>query len=181
MALAIIILALIGTTLAIAGRVLFPQIDSPGHVDAIVVVAGSSDDRYAYARFLAESGTADRVLVSRPTGNRAYFDEIDSYCAASPVRAPDGRDIEIECFTPDTNTTSGEVSATTRIAHENGWDSLLAVTYWGHVSRVRIYLQQCFSGDVYVTDTPRSTRISKRYALTHEIGGHVKAILQPAC
>ena len=55
------------------------------------------------------------------------------------------------------------------------------VTYWGHVSRVRIYFEQCFDGPVYVTDTPKPTSTSRRYALEHEIGGYFKAFLKPAC
>ena len=42
---------------------MFPQVDPTECVDAIVVVDGSNDDRYAYARSLAEEGVADRILV----------------------------------------------------------------------------------------------------------------------
>jgi hypothetical protein len=55
------------------------------------------------------------------------------------------------------------------------------VPYWGHVSRVRIYFEQCFDGAVDVTETPRPTQISRRYTLLHETGGYVKAFLKPAC
>lgn len=185
--------ALIAATLAVgsvvvagltAGRaVLYPHVDSPGHVDAIVVVAGANDDRYVYARHLAEAGVADRILVSQPSpgGGSSYATAIDAYCKSSPVIARDGRRIEIECFEPDVDTTEGEAIAATRIAHDRGYDSLLVVTYWGHVSRVRIYFEQCFDGPVYVTDTPRPTQISRRYALLHETGGYFKAFLKPAC
>lgn len=167
-----------------AGRaVLFPRVDSPNRVDAIVVVAGTNDDRYVYARHLAEDGVADRILVSQPSpgGDDSYSSAIDTYCESSPVVARDGRRIQIECFEPDVDTTEGETTAATRIARERGYDSLLAVTYWGHVSRVRIYFEQCFDGPVYVTDTPRPTQISRGYALLHETGGYLKAFLKPAC
>ena len=55
------------TGLTAAGAVLFPRIDSPDRVDAIVVVAGAADDRYVYARRLAEEGLADRIMVSQPS------------------------------------------------------------------------------------------------------------------
>lgn len=125
---------------------------------------------------------AHRVLVSRPpSSTEAYADVLDAYCASTPVPARDGQRVDIECFAPDVDTTEGETTAATRIARERGWDSLLVVTYWGHVSRVRIYFEQCFDGSVYVTDTPRPTQISRRYALLHETGGYVKAFLKPAC
>ncbi|EFV93363.1 hypothetical protein ES5_01256 [Dietzia cinnamea P4] len=166
-----------------ARAVLFPQVDSPDRVDAIVVVAGMNDDRYVYARHLAEIGVADRILVSHPApgGDDSYSAAINAYCATSPVVTRDGRRILIECFQPDVDTTEGETTAATRITRERGYDSLLVVTYWGHVSRVRIYFEQCFDGPVYVTDTPRPTQISRRHALLHETGGYFKAFLKPAC
>lgn len=168
--------------LTAASAVLNPRIDSPERVDAIVVVAGANDDRYAYARHLAAEGVADQVLVSQPPSTTGgYATVIDSYCASTSVVAREGRTVSIECFVPDVDTTEGETTAATRIAHERGWNSLLVVTYWGHVSRVRIYFEQCFDGAVYVTDTPRPTQISRRYALLHETGGYVKAFLKPAC
>ena len=168
--------------LSVASAVLRPRVDSPDRVDAIVVVAGAADDRYVYARHLAEEGIADRILVSQPLGATApYATTLGSYCAATPVTARDGRKVEIECFDPDMDTTEGEAKAATRIARERGWDSLLAVTYWGHVSRVRIYFNQCFDGAVYVTDTPRPLPKLKTGALLHETGGYLKAFFKPAC
>ena len=78
-------------------------------------------------------------------------------------------------------TTEGESKAATRIAHERGWNSLLVVTYWGHVWRVRICFGQCLDGAVYVTDTPRPLSKSRKDALLHETGGYMKAFLKPAC
>lgn len=175
--------AVIVVVLTAARAVLFPRVDSPGRVGAIVVVAGAADDRYVYARHLAEGGVADRILVSQPSpgGDDSYFTAIDAYCENSPVIARDGRRVEIECFQPDVGTTEGETTAATRIARERGYDSLLVVTYWGHVSRVRIYFEQCFQGRVYVTDTPRPLSKSRKDALLHETGGYFKAFLKPAC
>lgn len=178
----VLVVGLLATGLTAARAVLFPQVDSPERVDLIVVVAGANDDRYVYARSLAEDGVADHILVSEPPSAPGRLaDSIASYCASTPVVARDGRRIQIECFQPDVSTTEGETTAATRIARERGYDSLLVVTYWGHVSRVRIYFEQCFDGPVYVTDTPRTTNISRRYALLHETAGYFKAFLKPAC
>lgn len=173
------------TGLAAARAVLFPKVDAPAQVDAIVVVAGANDDRYVYGWHLAEHGATDQILVSLPPGDVAssplHGKMLNSFCAATPIHARDGRQIGVECFAPDVDTTEGETTAASRIAHERGWKSLLVVTYWGHVSRVRLYIEQCFGGDVYVTDTPRPTQISRRYALLHETGGYAKALVKPAC
>lgn len=168
--------------LTAARAVLFPRVDSPGRVSAIVVVAGAQDDRYVYARHLAEEGVADHILVSQPSGGTgSYAAFLDSFCATTPVNARDGRQIEVKCFAPDVGTTEGETSAATRIAQERGYESLLVVTYWGHVQRVRLYFEQCFDGPVYVTDTPRPLSKSRKDALLHETGGYVKVALRPAC
>ena len=168
--------------LSAGSAVLHPRVDSPERVDAIVVVAGGRDDRYVYARHLAVEGVADSILVSQPPSTSGrYAAAIDSYCSSAPVVARDGRRVEIECFAPDVDTTEGEATAATKIARERGWESLLVVTYWGHVSRVRIYFEQCFDGAVYVTDTPRPLSKSRKDALLHETGGYLKAFLKPAC
>ncbi|MCT2141113.1 ElyC/SanA/YdcF family protein [Dietzia cinnamea] len=173
---------LLATGLAAAKAVLFPQVDSPARVDAIVVVAGANDDRYVYARHLAQNGVTDNILVSQPSSaSGRYAAAISSYCASTPVLARGDRQIDVECFSPDVDTTEGETTAATRIARDRGYDSLLVVTYWGHVSRVRIYFEQCFGGSVYVTDTPRPLSRSRRDALLHETGGYGKAFLKPAC
>ncbi|MDV8001445.1 ElyC/SanA/YdcF family protein [Rhodococcus sp. IEGM 1408] len=177
-----VMVAAVVAGLSAASSVLHPRVDAPETVDAIVVVAGANDDRYVFARHLAEEGLAERILVSQPpSATGSYASALHSYCASTPVLARDGRRVDIECFAPDVDTTEGETTAATRIAHSRGWESLLVVTYWGHVSRVRIYFEQCFNGSVLVTDTPRPTQISRRYALLHETGGYVKAFLKPAC
>lgn len=178
----VLVVGLLVTGLTAARAVLFPQVDSPERVDAIVVVAGSHDDRYVYARSLAEEGVADHILVSQPpSGTGPYAAAIDAYCASTPVLARDGRRIDVECFAPDVDTTEGETTAATRIARERGYRSLLVVTYWGHVSRVRMYFEPCFDGPVYVTDTPRPLSRSRKDALLHETGGYLKAFIKPAC
>ena len=179
---ALFVLIAVAAGLSAASAVLHPKSDSPDRVDAILVVAGARDDRYVYARHLAEEGVADRILVSRPPGAAGpYSTALDSYCASTPILARDGRSVEIECFSPDVDTTEGETTAATRIARERGYSSLLVVTYWGHVSRVRMYFEQCFNGPVYVTDTPRPLSKSRKDALLHETGGYLKAFIKPAC
>lgn len=174
---------LVSSVLILATRAaLYPTVDSPTSADAIVVVAGANDDRYAYARSLAEHGVADRILVSHAeTEIPEYAQTLKAVCRNESIRSRDGKKIPVECFTPDVNTTEGETTAATRIAHERGYESLLVVTYWGHVSRVRIYFEQCFDGPVYVTDTPRPLAKSRKDALLHETGGYFKAFLKPAC
>lgn len=168
--------------LAAGSAVLHPRIDSPKGVDAIVVVEGAADDRYGYARQLARAGVANHIIVSRTPGSTSeYATAIDTYCASAPFLNVDNQLVDIECFSPDLGTTEGEAATATQIAQDRGWSSLLVVTYWGHVSRVRIYFEQCFDGAVYVTDTPRPASISRRYALLHESGGYVKSFFNPAC
>jgi len=179
----VVIALAVGSGITMANAVLHPRVDSPARVDGIVVVAGALDDRYVYARHLAESGVADQLVISYPDQRKwpDYAAAVDRECASNPIRARDGRSISVSCFSPDPATTEGETRAATAIARERGWHSLLVVTYWGHVSRARLYFDQCFDGDVHVTDTPRPLEISRRHAVVHESGGYVKALVTPAC
>lgn len=162
--------------------ILHPSTDDPGSVDAIVVVAGAFDERYDHAVELAVRDLVPTVLVSRPSKMWSVTAAlVDGTCDSSPISSPNDHQVEIECFTPDSDTTEGETTAATRIARERGWKSILVITYWGHVSRVRIYFNQCFAGAVYVTDTPNRLSKSRKDALLHETGGYVKALLKPAC
>ena len=167
--------------LASSVAVFHPRTDAPARVDAIVVVAGLNDGRYAYAEKLAKQGVSDHILVSRPpsTGPR-LGSVIDNFCADSPPR-PRTSSFAVECYTPDFDTTEGEAAAASRVAHARGWSSLLVVTYWGHVSRVRLYFNQCFEGRVFVTDTPERAPVPRRHAFVYETGGYAKAIARPAC
>lgn len=64
-----------------ARAVLFPRINSPGRVDAIIVVAGAADNRYVYASHLAKEGVAVQVLVSQPSpaGSSTFATAIEDY------------------------------------------------------------------------------------------------------
>ena len=76
----VLVVGLLVSGLTAARAVLFPQVDSPERVDAIVVVAGIDDDRYEHARSLAEEGVADHILVSQPpSGTGRYAAAINSY------------------------------------------------------------------------------------------------------
>ena len=87
----LVVLALVVAGLTAARAVLFPRVDSADRVDAIVVVAGAQDDRYIYARHLAEEGAADHILVSQPSGSSGpYATALNSYCATTPITARDG-------------------------------------------------------------------------------------------
>lgn len=98
-------------------------------------------------RHLAKAGVSDRILVSQPPSESGkYGSVIAAYCASNPIFDRGGRRIEVECFRPDIDTTEGETTAATRIARDRGFESVLVITYWGHVSRVRIYFSQCHDG-----------------------------------
>lgn len=179
----LLVMMLIGASATTAVfAVLSPTVDTPTRVDGIVVVSGAADDRYAHASALITEGTADQLLVSRPSGaSPRVRTTVAAACSDLRPVTPDGIVVRPTCFAPDTDTTEGETRAATAIARERGWHSLLVVTYWGHVSRVRLYFDQCFDGDVHVTDTPRPLEISRRHAVLHESGGYVKALVTPAC
>lgn len=48
------------------------------------------------------------------------------------------------------------------------------------MSRVRLDLERCFTGEENVADTPRPLSRSQKDALLHKAGGYVKASMEPA-
>lgn len=129
-----------------------------------MVVAGASDGHYFYARHLTEEFVVDRMLAPSSTGKGDHVAASEAHCAATPITARAGRRVDVACSAPDVDTTEGETTAATRIAHERGWGPLLVVAYGGHVSRVRLYLEQRFAGNISLTGTPRPF---PRHARTH--------------
>lgn len=159
-----------------------PKVDKPAQVDAIVVMAGADDYRYQHAKNLAVAGVSDHLIVIvPPRAGEPYASRLADYCEHPVGETDDGRLIAVDCIAPTSDSTEGDVAAAMGILRANNAKSVLAVTYWGHVSRVRIYFEQCFEGAVYVSDTPDPVDASRRYALFHETGGYVKAFFKPAC
>lgn len=68
-----------------------------------------------------------------------------------------------------------------RIAEEEGWATLTAVTNRPHTHRVRAVFKQCTNLDVVVVSTDYVNMTRMPYHVGREIGGYIKFWLTNPC
>lgn len=115
-----------------------PQIDPLRRADAILVLGGHGDLRYALGLDLGLQGLAPNLVVSNPTGAADQWQA--DYCATPPAG------LHVYCFVPDPPTTKGEGRELHRLAAQHGWRTVITVTFPPHVSRARFVLERSCDG-----------------------------------
>ena len=148
-----------------------PQIDTLRRADAILVVGGDAPRaRYRYGLELARQGWAPHLVLSNPSG------QVDRACARRDER------FTTQCFEPDPPTTLGEARELRRLAHENGWRTVIVVTYPPHVSRARYIIGKCFDGELIMAASPgRLSALGWAWMYVYQSAGYVKSFVQGSC
>jgi hypothetical protein len=116
----------------------WPPTDQPRHVDAILSLNGPNEGaRQALAVSLAEKGYASTLIFSR--GGYAR----DTPCPKVPR-------ISVVCFVDVPNDTRGEARWAGRYAERHHLHSLMIVPGRPQVTRARLLMERCFSGQIVV-------------------------------
>jgi uncharacterized SAM-binding protein YcdF (DUF218 family) len=128
--------------------------------DAVVVFAGSPE-RLETAIELMERGAAPNLVIP----NGATADVGTNLC----------RQASFQVFCPDTGeiSTWGEARAIARLAEENGWSRLIAVTSVYHVHRATSLLRKCHDGPVEVVSPPRDVDLDWVGKVGYEWAGYL--------
>ena len=159
-------LVLVAVIFLVASSVLFvwPATDQPRRVDAILSLAGSNEGaRESKAVFLAKKGYAPVLLFSQG-GNRA-----DTACPRVPR-------VSVVCFVAHPGQTIGEVRFAANYAHRHGWHSLMVVAGRTQITRARLLMKQCFTGQIVMIPAPvQLTHLP--YEIVYEWGALTKAVL----
>lgn len=142
-----------------------PYSVNPDRADAIVVLAGGAGERLDRALELVEQQVADTLVLSY--GNQMWFDS-----EAIAETCDDVARFEVICFEPDPDSTKGEAMTFTRLAEEQGWQTVVLVTSEYHLHRATLRFNRCFDGEVLPVAAPASTRL--RF-LVHEWLGTIEA------
>lgn len=162
---ATLLIALLVVVLLVASAVLFvwPATDNPRRVDAIVSLNGRDEaSRERLAIHLAESGYARVVLFS--LGN------------SGATRCPRVPRIRVVCFVAEPPRTAGEVEFAAKFARRHGWHSLMLVPIRPQVTRARMLMKRCFSGQI--TIVAASVPLTQLpYEVIYEWGALVKALV----
>ncbi len=118
----------------------------PAQVDAIVVLGGSGN-RLEMAIGLARQGRARYLVVSE-----GMF--IPPDLCGTRIGT-----VLVICFMPDPDTTQGEAEATSRLARQYGWRSIVLVTTPDQTWRAELRFRRCYSGSIYGVTTPLPLRM----------------------
>ena len=140
------------------------EVETVGPADAVVLFAGSPE-RLETAVELMERGAAPSLVI--PNGTTA--DVGTNLC----------RQASFQVFCPDTGeiSTWGEARAIGRLAEENGWSRLIAVTSVYHVHRASSLLRKCHEGPVEVVTPPRDVDLDWVGKIGHEWAGYLASAL----
>jgi uncharacterized SAM-binding protein YcdF (DUF218 family) len=151
-----------------------PQIDPLRYADAILILGGYGDLRYAFGLELALHGWAPNLVVSNPTGANDQWQR--NYCAAPPSG------LKVHCFVPDPPTTKGEARELGRLAGQYGWRTVIVVTFRPHISRARFVLERCFHGDLIMIANPEHISVARwAFEYVYQTTGYLRAMLQSGC
>jgi uncharacterized SAM-binding protein YcdF (DUF218 family) len=172
----VVSVCLLLTAAVIGGLLVYvrPQIDPLRHADAILILGGSGRHRYAFGLDLGLQGWAPKVVVSNPRGPDDPW--LTKYCATPHPR------LDLHCFVPDPPTTKGEGRELRRLAAQDGWRTVIVVTFRPHISRARFILEQCFDGDLVMVASPDHISLPRwAFEYVYQTVGYVRAALQPSC
>jgi uncharacterized SAM-binding protein YcdF (DUF218 family) len=150
-----------------------PTINRVTHADAVVVLGPPDNYRLSAAERLVAEGVADQLLISVPATG---FGRAVQLCAHPPAG------VRATCFKPDPGTTRGEAEATRRMAHTQGWTTVVVVTSKFHVSRARMIFDRCLDGTVETVSAHQSISPAQwAYQYVYQSAGYVRAFLQGGC
>jgi uncharacterized SAM-binding protein YcdF (DUF218 family) len=172
----ILVSALLAMAVVTAGFPIYvaPQIDDLRHADAIFVLGGRGYERYSYGLALALRGVAPQLVVSNPAGAQDIW--LTDLCEHQRYA------FTVSCFKPEPDTTFGEARELRRLAIEQGWRTVIVVTFRPHISRARYIVEKCFDGDLIMSASP--ARLSFEYWMwmyVYQTAGYIRAAFQSAC
>ena len=128
---------------------LHPATTEPERVDAVVVLAGGTGERFDTGMRLIEAGVSDTLVLS--TGITWFLPEsrpVHELCARPP------QDVELHCVAAVPDSTEGEAEDISQLADEQGWHSLAVVTSSYHLTRSMRWFGRCFDGELYGVAAP---------------------------
>ncbi len=160
----IVLILLLGVTYFWFVAPAVAEIDDLTPADAVVVFLGDPE-RLETAANLMDLGIADNLVI--PNGSTGE----------TKTRLCDATAFEVFCPESETIDTRGEAQAIGRLAEEEGWSSLIAVTSSYHVHRATYQLQTCHDGSI--TAVAAETDLGRREMLrkiAHEWAGTLAAM-----
>ncbi len=167
--LAIVALVVVVLAAATARLFVWPPIDAPTRVDAVVALGGDPGQRRAHeAIALVTSGFAPVAVISLG-GNPPVR------CPSHPAHG------QVICFRAHPLDTRGEAEYVATLARRRHWNQLIVVSERSQSTRARMLFKRCTSAHVHIV--PVSDPVSHLpYDIVYEWGALLKAlVLQRSC
>ena len=144
-------------------------------VDAVIVLAGSSEERLPVAQRFAADGGAPVLVVS-------WTDTPGNVSADTLCREASFPGASLICFRPAGMDTRGEAEVIGTLVKANGWTSIAVVTSSYHVPRSKALIQQCTDATVsMVASKPNLDSMEWLRRFVIETGGLIDVNLHPEC
>jgi uncharacterized SAM-binding protein YcdF (DUF218 family) len=149
--------------------VVHPVTNRPAAADAIIVLGPpDTDGRVDTAIELAEQHYAPVVAISVES---VLQRELKGACNG---RVPD--QVTVLCFQASPETTQGEARQIRKYAAQYGWKRIIVITSSYHISRARVIVERCFSGQVLMVAPHASHSIlTIAYQYLYQTGAYIKA------
>jgi len=156
---------LISVFLAATARLfVWPPIDAPVRVDAVVATGGDPGQRRAARAIdLVRSGFAPVAVIS--LGGTPVV-----ACPSHP------RQVRVICFRADPLDTRGEAEYVAALARRRHWDDLIVVTERSQSTRARLLFERCTTAHLHMV--PVNDPVSHLpYDVLYEWGALLKALV----
>lgn len=155
---------------------LFPPQYGPCKSDVMLVFAGASDGRHELGAQLIEEGISENFVVSNTSGPR---DKVGFAHCAGELRPESATNTW--CMKSDPATTTGEALAIEKLAKQQGWNSVTAVTDRPHNHCVRTNLNRCSDLESTVVSIDEFNVVRAPARIAREIGGYIKFWVTNPC
>jgi hypothetical protein len=154
-----------------------PSVDAvPDRADAVLVLGPPTRARTDLGRDLVRDGVADTLVIS------VWPSELAAAPGDNDVVACDEPGMRVECFTADPGTTQGEARALADYARAEDWTTVIVVTQTPHITRARMLLERCWSGDVRMVSSGEPYALGAwAYEYLYQTAGFAKAFASPGC
>jgi hypothetical protein len=132
---AVLAFVLVGIPLYIA-----PVSDEAQPTDVVFILGPATTEDIVIARAMLAEGLSHNLLLSvGPPNTRSP--ELRSLCTTPQV-------FTVECEIPSPSTTQGEARMLQTAAAQHGWTSATVITQTAYVTRSRLIISRCFTGDL---------------------------------
>jgi len=117
-----------------------PVSDSAQPTDVVFILGPATTEDIVIARTILAQGLSENLLLSvGPPNTRSP--ELRSLCTTPQA-------FKVECEIPSPSTTQGEARMLQSAAQQHGWTSATVITQTAHVTRSRLIIARCFTGDL---------------------------------